>query len=198
MIEDKDKNNNNTRSQHIMEFYEAAYDIPLPRTKVLAHIAGPSGSGKTELANQLSGVIRNIVFRDLDEFDDVTIDTLGWTNIDKNDYTDHMLRQLVNYRQELISQFIQKSFQPIVFVGHHVEAGYVTLFHAPVRIVLNVSPRTAAVRRYKRYDYTKERLQRDIEIGQEDVRYLRSHGYILMSPRQVYNIMVKWSRQLSR
>ena len=185
-----------SRSYHIVKLSEAAYNLPLPKTKVLAHIAGPSGSGKTELANRLSAVAHNIHFVDLDEFDDEAVSSLGWTHVPKNDYTDEMLHKLFVLRQKRITNFIKQSYLPIVFFGHHIEAGYVTKIPTSVRILLNVSPRSATIRRAKRFDYSKERVQQDIEVGKEDVRFLRAHGYILMSPRQVYSIIMRWSQEL--
>lgn len=185
-----------TRSQSVLQLSESFYNIPLPKSKVLAHIAGPSGSGKTEIAHKLTQDAPNIHFVDLDDFDYEAVSSLGWLDIPKNDYTDKMLRDLHRLIQQKVNTFIASSALPIVFVGHHEEAGYITKLSAPIKIVLNVSPKKATIRRATRFGYSKERIKQDINIGKEDLRFLRQHGYILMSPRQVYSMVMDWSKQL--
>ena len=99
-------------------------------------------------------------------------------------------------KQALVDQFIRDSKNPIIFVGHHIEADQALRLNAPVRLLLKVSPRTAAVRRYKKYNYSTKRLKKDISIGKDDVNALKSHGYVSIPPKQVYNLIVNWSKQM--
>jgi hypothetical protein len=183
-------------AQHILDLYEVIGHIPLPQTKVLAHIAGPSGSGKTEISYALSKNITNIDFKDLDEFDEEAVKSFGWENIPKNDYTDTMLKRLGTKKQALLNAYLKQTRKPVIFVGHHVESDHILKFPAGVRVLLSVSPRTAALRRHKTQGYTKERLHQDIGIGKEDVTYLKTQGYIAMPPQKVYTLIMRWSKEL--
>lgn len=164
--------------------------------KVLAHIGGPSGAGKTELVNTLQPKVKNIRLVDLDQFDDEATKLLGWEGTPKNDYTNKMLSELHKARQDLINKFIKKSSKPIVFFGHTTEAGKETKLPTTVRILLSTNPKTAAVRRGKAKGLGKKDLSDLIKTGREDVGFMKGRGYISLNSRQVYNLILNWSKEL--
>lgn len=164
--------------------------------KVLAHVAGPSGSGKTELVNILQQKVYNIKLMDLDEFDDRAEHVMGLFGTNKNTYTDAMLRDHHNIKQKLITQFIQRSSKPIIFFGHIEEAGRVIHIPTSIHIFLSTSPTTSAVGRYKQKQMSPEELRELIKTGQADVKFFKGLGYIPMSSRQVYSMILSWSKEL--
>lgn len=164
--------------------------------KVIAHISGPSGSGKTELVNILQSRVKNIHLVDLDQFDDEAIESLGWTNIPKNDYSEKMLDTLHKKRQGLIDRFIRQSSKPIIFFGHTTEAGRETHLPAHTRILLSTSPKKAAVRRGKAQKLSPQELLNLIKVGKEDVSFFRGKGYVPMTSREIYNQILVWSKEL--
>ncbi len=136
-------------------------------SQVLAHISGSSGSGKTFLANKLQKVYPNIIFKDLDEFDDEATEILGFT-IKKNNYTDQMLETLAKKRQELMDDFIKQSNKPIIFVGHHTEGDYVLDIPTKNRFLLNVDAKTSAYRAYIRSQKEDPKHRRTLEELPQD------------------------------
>jgi len=171
--------------------------LPLPKTKVLAHVAGPSGSGKTEIMNSLKPHLNNIVMKDIDEFDEEAVEKLDWKNIPKNSYTDEMLKKLFKCRQMLIDNYISANEKHIIFVGHHIESGLIHNLQNSINLLINVNPRTSALRRYKRYSYSKKRLNQDINIGRNDVEELKNLNYIPMSSSKIYKIILNWDKDLN-
>ena len=164
--------------------------------KVLAHVGGPSGSGKTELVNVLTPKVKNIRLIDLDMFDDEAEIELGMSNINKNSYTDAQLAAHHRMKQRLINNFITLGSKPIIFFGHIEEAGRVIKIPTSVRILLSTSPRSSAVRRGKHKDLSPTEIKELIEIGDEDVKYLKGLGYIPMSSREIYSMVLSWSKSL--
>jgi 2'-5' RNA ligase len=165
---------------------------------VLAHIAGPSGAGKTELMNALRERVKNINLVDLDEFDEKAEEALGWSEVSKQDYTDEMLAQLHEEKQRLVDEYIRESDKPIVFFGHHIEADNELSFPSEQRILLDVSPQTAAINAARRPGKKATDLKKDIRIGQEDVEYLTGRGYEVESPRKVYSKIRALSGKLGK
>jgi hypothetical protein len=165
--------------------------------KVLAHVGGPSGSGKTELVNALQPKIRNITLMDLDEFDERAEHIMGLSGMNKNDYTDAMLREHHNIKQKLINNFIQRNQKPIIFFGHIEEAGRIIRIPTSIRILLSTNPRSSAVRRYKNREMTPDELRDLIRTGHADVKYLKGQGYIPMNSRQVYSMVLGWDKKIS-
>lgn len=166
---------------------------------VLSHISGASGSGKTTLANQLSTKYPNIIFKDLDEFDDDATRLLGY-NIKKSEYTDEMLKTLFDKRQELINEFIKQSKKPIIFVGHHTEGDYVLNIPTSNRFILDTDAKTSAWRAYLRSQKEDPKFRRKIEEllddeqeAQEIINFLKKNGYKSMSQQDVFN----WVNQFS-
>lgn len=161
-------------------------------SQVIAHIAGASGSGKTTLANQLAAVHSNVIFKDLDEFDEQAEQILGWNNIRKKDYTDVMLLKLARMRQSLMDDFIKKSNKPIVFVGHHTEGEHVLDIPVKNKFLLNVDAKTSSWRGYQRsqkeepkYRRTMEELPQDEREAQETIDSLLKHGYKPLSHEEI-------------
>jgi adenylate kinase family enzyme len=165
---------------------------------VLAHIAGPSGSGKTTLINRLSKSLPHLNFKDLDEFDDQAEESLGFDDVMKKDFSDQMILDLFQRRQELLDQYIQDSDKPIVLAGHHWEGKHILDIPTENRFLLDVDAETSAIRALKRsqsedvkYRRTKEELPGDIKEAQEDIDLLKKHGYEPMSPKKI----TKWLEQ---
>ncbi len=163
--------------------------------EVLAHISGASGSGKTTLANKLSLIHPHIAFKDLDEFDEEAEEILGWSKINKKNYTDEMLLHLANLRQKLMDDFIKKTNQPIIFVGHHMEGDNVLYIPTKNKFLLNVDAKTSAKRAYQRsqtedpkHRRTLEELPDDESEAQETIDWLVNNGYKPMSHDQI----AKW------
>lgn len=159
--------------------------------KVVAHIAGPSGSGKTKVMEAIKQKAKNIDLKDLDEFDDLSVEALGWTGKSKNDYSDEMLDQLQAKKQELLDEYINNSDKPIALFGHHLEGDKELSIPANKRILIDVSPETAAINASRRPGKTQDNLAEDIRIGKEDVEYLQSRGYEAEGPRKIYNELLK-------
>ena len=164
--------------------------------KVLAHVAGPSGSGKTELVNTLTPIVRNISLRDLDEFDDFAAERMGMLDISKNEYSDRELYLHHTLKQNLIDQFIRSSNKPVIFFGHIEESGREIKLNTSTRILLTTSPRHAAIRRARNRNLSRKALQELIRIGYSDVKYYKSRGYVPMSSRQVYALILTWSKDM--
>jgi hypothetical protein len=160
---------------------------------VLAHIAGPSGAGKTELMNAVGEKVKNFKLIDLDEFDERAEAALGWSDVPKSRYTDKMLSELHAEKQKLLDEYIRQSDKPIVFFGHHIEAENELAFPAERRILLDVSPQTAAINANRRPGKTLKDLKKDVQIGREDVEYLTGRGYEVASPRKVYRELTELS-----
>jgi len=177
------------RAQEILEYMNYVRG-----EKVLAHVGGPSGAGKTELVIALTPKVKNIELRDLDEFDDYAVDAMGLNGVSKNDYTNQMLLQHHRKKQHIIDNFIQKSSKPIIFFGHTEEAGNEIQLPTSVRILLSTNPRTASIRRAKNRELSPQELRDLIRTGREDIKYLRGKGYIPMTARQIYNMILFWSR----
>jgi len=155
--------------------------------EVLAHVAGPSGAGKTELMNRLAREIDNVELKDLDEYDDLAVEQLGWTGIDKNDYTDEMLDRLHVTRQKLIDEDIKRIKQPIIFFGHAVEGDNETYLPTKRRIMLDVDPARSAVRVARRPGRSLKDVKEAYRIAKEDREYLLNQGYDPEKPAAVYN-----------
>lgn len=155
--------------------------------KVLAHVAGPSGAGKTELMNRLEKDIDNVILKDLDEYDDLAIEQLGWTGRDKNNYTDAELNKLHRVRQSLIDRDIENITEPIIFFGHHVEGDNVTRLPTRTKILLDVSPGRSAVRVGRRPGKGLKDVAEAYKIAKEDREYLKAHGYKPEKPAEVFN-----------
>lgn len=162
---------------------------------VLFHVAGPSGAGKSTLAEKLSKLHSNVVFKDLDDFDDEAEVMLGWSNIRKNNYTDKMILKLGKLRQKLMDDFINKNDKPIVFVGNHMEGDHVLYIPTKNRFLLNVDAKTSAWRAYERsqkedpkYRRTLEELPGDEQEAQETIDDLLKKGYKPLS----YDQIVQW------
>jgi len=160
--------------------------------KVLAHIAGPSGSGKTTIVNVINKKYKNIVAKDLDDFDDEAERQLGWDNIRKKQYTGKMLKTLYHKRQELMDNFIDQSKKPIVFAGHHLEAKRVLKIPTTNKYRLDVSAKESAYRGYKRsltedpkYRRYKEDLPSDIRAANEDIDFLTKNKYKPFSHKEI-------------
>lgn len=155
---------------------------------VLAHVSGPSGSGKTTLANLMAKDYPNIVFKDLDDFDDQAVSTLGWTDVRKNDYTDEMLKELAELRQKLMDEFVRNSVKSIIFVGHHTEGDHVLDINTSNRFLLDVDAKTAAMRAWKRSQKEDPKHRRsltdlpaDEKEAQGVIDFLKTNGYRTMS-----------------
>lgn len=168
--------------------------------KILAHIAGASGSGKTTLANKLSTIYPNIIFKDLDDFDDEAVALLNWTNIRKNDYTDKMLFDLAKLRQQLMDNFIKSTSKSIIFVGHHTEGDNVLYIPTKNKFLLNVDAKTSAFRAYQRsqnedpkYRRTLEDLPSDEKEAQEVINWLLKSGYKSLTHDQILQWMKNYS-----
>ncbi len=162
--------------------YQQGTHIPC---KVLAHVAGPSGSGKTTLVDNVKKKYGDkIEARDLDEFDEAAVDSLGWSKIKKNDYTDDMLKKLTVKRQQLMNEWLSQQKKPVVLAGHHWEGEHVLDIPTKNRFMLDVDAETAAQRAYERSQKEPEQSRRkieelpdDIKEAQSDIDKLESMGY---------------------
>jgi hypothetical protein len=171
--------------------------------KVLAHVGGASGSGKTTLVNEMSEQYPDVLFRDLDEFDDQAVVNLGWEDIRKRDYTDEMLQQLADERQRLMDEFVDEADKPVVFAGHHteghrVEGSRVLDIPTENRFLLDVDAETSAQRAFDRSQTapvgkrrTMEEMPEDIAEAQEMIDQLTGLGYEAHSPDVVRQKIVE-------
>jgi ABC-type oligopeptide transport system ATPase subunit len=160
--------------------------------RVLAHVAGPSGSGKTTLAKQLAAVHYDVLFKDLDDFDDEGEKLLGFDDIQKKNYTDEMLQQLAAKRQALMNDFVKKADKPIVFVGHHTEGDHVLDIPTNNRFLLNTDAKTSAKRGYQRsqnedpkHRRTIDEIPEDEKEAQKIIDWLLSNGYKPLSKKEI-------------
>ena len=163
---------------------------------VIAHIAGPSGSGKTTLLQKIETKFPQILTKDLDEFDDQAEEILGYTEFKKKNYTDEMLKTLVDKRQELMDSFLEKNIgTPIVLGGHHVEdERHVLDVKTNTKLLLNTSPLTSAWRGYLRSQKEEPEHKRkltelpfDYGEAKDDVQRYTTLGYKKMSPVDIMN-----------
>lgn len=161
--------------------------------EVIGHIAGPSGSGKTTLLNKAKTLYPHLTVSDLDDFDNQAEINLKYDKIRKNDYTDVMLEKLFNERQLLLDQFIAKNnANPILFAGHHTEAGHILNIPTANRYLLPTSPRVSAMRAFERekghhpgHERELSEIPDDIKINKETVNELLGLGYVKTKPNQI-------------
>lgn len=157
---------------------------------VICHIDGPSGSGKTTLAKQIRLEHPDLVVRDLDDFDDAAVALLGWVETDKAEYTDDMLQQLANKRQELMDGFLAGEKNPVVLVGHHWEGAYTIQVPTLNKFLLDVDAETSAKQAYERSQHEAEKYRRlkselpaDTAEAQADIDHLLAEGYVPKSKK---------------
>lgn len=159
-------------------------------SQVLAHVGGASGSGKTTLAKTLSTEFPEIIFKDLDDFDDEAEKLLGF-KAKKKDYTDKMLQKLADKRQDLMDEFIENSKKPIVFVGHHTEGDYALKIPTKNKFLLNVDAKTSAYRAYLRsqkegkHRRKLSELPSDEKEAQEVIDFLIKNDYKPLRFKQI-------------
>lgn len=159
---------------------------------VICHISGPSGSGKTTLLNKIQKLFPNVVCKDLDELDEQAENILGYSNIKKKNYSDKMLKNLFNKRQELLNKFVKNSNKPIILGGHHTEGRYVLDIHTDNKFRINIGPITSAYRAYLRsqkedpkYKRTLDELPFDIKEAKETIDELNKLNYEPKSTEEI-------------
>lgn len=165
-------------------------------SKVLAHISGASGSGKTTIAKKLSLIYPNVIFKDLDDFDDEATEKLKYSEINKQEFDDKMLAELAILRQKLMDEFVALAKKPIVFVGHHTEGNNVLYIPTENKFMLDTDAETSAVRAYKRSQTEDPKHRRklqdlpeDIKEAKEVIEFLLKNGYKSMNHDQILNWM---------
>lgn len=166
---------------------------------VICHISGPSGSGKTTLLNKIQKLFPNVICKDLDEFDEQAEDILEYSNIKKKNYSDEMLKNLFNKRQELLDKFIKNSDKPIILGGHHTEDKYVLNVHTNNKFRINVGPITSAYRAYLRsqkedlkYRRTLDELPFDIKEAKDVISELNKLGYEPKSKEEIIKFIFQY------
>jgi hypothetical protein len=162
------------------------------KRSVLAHIAGPSASGKTTLVDKINRNHRHVVAKDLDDFDEAARAILGWSRIDKKDYTAKMFDELHAKCQELLDDFLRKSEKPVVLCGHATEGDWkYDLPKDAKRFVLDVDPEVVAQRIYERGmkgvgdRFNKKDLPALARDAAKEIQDLQKNGHELRKDREI-------------
>lgn len=143
----------------------------LPHSTVFAHFACPPTIGTTELISTLRDHIYNIDLVDLYDYNSLALDMLGWSHLDKGEFSDYMQHYFFTHKQILINETIIQADRPIIFFGSHKDDDF--------------TYRLCAEYKY----YVKmfcDKLER---------RSLHSLGYDSISPRKVYMTLMDWSQK---
>ena len=155
-----------------MEFKNWLAEQENRRAKVIAHIAGPSGCGKTTLVEKLVKKHKDILVRDLDDFEDAAKALLGWKDKPQQELTSHMRRLIAIKKQALLDEFLNHADRPVVLAGHHKDSNgageYALVFSTAHKFYMDVSAETCARRAIRRDDKKLKALGRKVKARSKE------------------------------
>lgn len=140
------------------------------RAKVLAHIGGCSGSGKTTLVEKLVKKHKDVLVRDLDDFEDAAKALLGWKDKPQQELTSHMRQLIAIKKQSLLDDFLNHADRPVVLAGHHKDSSgeHALVFSTAHRFYLDVPAETCASRAIRRDDKKLKALGRKVKARSKE------------------------------
>lgn len=153
-----------------MEFKHWLAEGENKRAKIIAHIAGASGSGKSTLIEKLVKKHKDILCRDLDDFEDAAKTLLGWKDKTQQEITSHMRRLIAIKKQSLLDDFLDHADRPVVLAGHHKDPSgeYALIFSTAHKFYLDVPAETCASRAIRRDDKKSKALGKKVKTRSKE------------------------------
>lgn len=155
-------------------------------------MAGPSGCGKTTLIEKLVKKHKDVLCRDLDDFEDAAKTLLGWKDKPPQELTSHTRRLIAIKKQSLLDEFLNHADRPVLLAGHHKDPSgeHVLVFNTAHRFYMDVPAETCARRSIQRDDKKLKALGRKVKVRSKKnmdgavVRKAKKNQELLVSLRR--------------